>query len=165
MPTKAKEDFLSSFYADDTAYAASDTSRRNQRSFAGDCLQTTLIQLESFCAKWRIGLNASKTKLLLFKMDKTNAKHITTPNIYLRNELIEYEESVKFLGILFDRKLTFEEHIKDIVKRAFKRINLLKALKGRDWGASSEIILYTYRTYVRPLLEYSCILFAHAKSS
>ena len=45
------------------------------------------------------------------------------------------------------KKLIFEEHIKDIVKRAFKRINLLKALKGRDWGASSEIILYTYRTY------------------
>ena len=49
--------------------------------------------------------------------------------------------------------------------RARIRLNLLKALTGRSWGAKSEIILYTYRTFIRPLLEYGCILFAHADSS
>ena len=38
----------------------------------------------------------------------------------------------------------------------------MKALKGQTWGANPETILYSYRTYVRPLLEYSCILFANA---
>ena len=78
---------------------------------------------------------------------------------------MKYEETVKFLGVTFDRKLTFEEHILDIVRRAHKRMNLLKALKGTWWGATSETIMYTYRTYIRPILEYSCVLFAHASDS
>ena len=49
--------------------------------------------------------------------------------------------------------------------RAKKRLNLLKALRGQTWGASPETLLYSYRTYVRPLLEYSCILFAYSKDS
>ena len=82
--------------------------------------------------------------------------------MFLKKELLKYEENVKFLGITFDSQLTFETHIQDIAQRARKRLNLLKAIRGQKWGAKSEILLYTYRSFIRPLLEYSCILFAHA---
>ena len=42
-----------------------------------------------------------------------------------------------------------------------KRLNLLKALTGRKWGANTDTILYTYRTFIRPLIEYSAVLIAH----
>ena len=45
---------------------------------------------------------------------------------------------------------------------ATKRLNLLKALRGQSWGASPETLLYSYRTYVRPILEYGSILFCHS---
>ena len=41
-------------------------------------------------------------------------------------------------------------------------MNLLKALCGKTWGASPETILYTYRCYIRPILEYGSILFAYS---
>ena len=69
---------------------------------------------------------------------------------------------MKFLGVTFDEKLSFEEHIDIIRSKCNKRLNLLKALCGKTWGASPETILYTYRSYIRPNLEYSSILFAHA---
>ena len=46
-----------------------------------------------------------------------------------------------------------------------KRLNLLKALRGQSWGASPETLMYSFRTYIRPLLEYSCILFAHSNTN
>ena len=49
------------------------------------------------------------------------------------------------------------------MNRSKKRLNLLKALKGRTWGANPETILYTYKVFVRPILEYSCVLFAHVE--
>ena len=61
--------------------------------------------------------------------------------------------------------MNFHDHINDIVTRAKKRLNLLKALRGQSWGSSPETIFYSYRSYVRPLLEYSCILFAHSSDS
>ena len=33
------------------------------------------------------------------------------------------------------------------------------------WGASPEIILYSYRTYVRPILEYGSLLFANSSDT
>ena len=59
--------------------------------------------------------------------------------------------------------MTFEAHIEDIVSRCKKRLNLLKAIRGNSWGAHPTTIIYTYKAYIRPLLEYGCILFAHAK--
>ena len=41
-------------------------------------------------------------------------------------------------------------------------MNLLKAIKGKDWGANPDTILYTYKSYIRPIIEYGSILFAHA---
>ena len=46
-----------------------------------------------------------------------------------------------------------------------KRLNLLKALTGRKWGANSDTILYSYRTFIRPLIEYSAVLIAHTDQS
>ena len=43
-----------------------------------------------------------------------------------------------------------------------KRLNLLKALCGKSWGADAETIMYTYRTFIRPIIEYGAVLFAHA---
>ena len=87
------------------------------------------------------------------------------PRLWLRGELLKYEKSCKFLGVTFDSNHNFVEHINDIVTRAKKRLNLLKALRGQTWGASPETLLYSYRTYIRPLLEYSCILFSYSNDS
>ena len=36
---------------------------------------------------------------------------------------------------------------------------------GKDWGANTEIILYSYRTFIRPVLEYGAALYAYADQS
>ena len=41
----------------------------------------------------------------------------------------------------------------------------MKALRGQSWGANPTILLYTYKVFIRPLLEYDSILFAHCEES
>ena len=84
-----------------------------------------------------------------------------SPRLWLRKELIKYQKQIKFLGITFDEKLTFKPHIEDIVSRCKKRLNLLKAIRGTTWGAHPSTILYSYKVFIRPILEYGSILFAH----
>ena len=48
------------------------------------------------------------------------------------------------------------------MSRCRKRLNLIKALRGKSWGAHPQTLLYTYKVFIRPLLEYGCILFAHS---
>ena len=91
-----------------------------------------------------MGLNASKTKCLLFK--KANPK-ITQPNIYLQKELLKYEKHVKFLGIIFDENLTFEEHINEVYNKCQNRLNLLKSLTEK-LGEQAQILLFTLTVYL-----------------
>ena len=161
LPTKLSNEIMSSFYTDDICYSASDNNHKSRTIFAATHLQEILIELENFCSKWRIKLNPDKTVVLNSFNIKENDN---TPRLWLRGELLKYEKSCKFLGVTFDSNHSFTDHINDIVTRAKKRLNLLKALRGQSWGASPQTIIYSYRTYVRPLLEYSCILFSHTNN-
>ncbi len=57
----------------------------------------------------------------------------------------------KDLGVLIDDKLDFGKHIKDIVKKANRRLGLIK--KGFDC-LDKEMFMYLYPVLIRPLLEY-----------
>ena len=162
MPTKISEEILSSFYADDTSYAASDTQHKSRKNFVSGHLQTILNDLENFCKIWRITLNPGKTWCTNFFLKSSDNN---CPRLWLKGELLKYKKEAKFLGFTFDQNLSHKAHILDVVNRCKKRLNLLKAIQGKTWGASPSTILYTYKVYIRPLLEYGSILFAHASDS
>ena len=141
MPTVNSNEIISSFYADDTSYAASDTLHKRSKKFVADYLQPILTELEEFCSKWRMGLNPEKIFCLNFIL---NSKNKNTPRLWLKGNLINYEKQCKFLGIIFDENLTYKAHIDNIAARCQKRLNLLKAIKGKVWGANPNTIMYTY---------------------
>ena len=135
---------------------------KNRKVFVQDYLQPILTKLENFCSLWRIGLNPTKTWCVNFH-NRTSDDN--TPRLYLMGELLQYKKKCKFLGVTLDNKMSLKDHIEEIVSKCKKRLNLLKALCGKSWGATPETILYTYRCYIRPVLEYSSILFAYAEES
>ena len=159
MPTKISQEILSSFYADDTCYAASDSQHKSRKNFVSGYLQPILNDLEQFCNKWYIGLNPDKTFCMNFYL---NSLDNNTPRLWLMGNLLEYKKEYKFLGFTFNQNLSHKAHIQDVINRCNKRLNLLKAIKGKSWGASPSTIIYTYKVYIRPILEYGSILFAHS---
>ena len=56
----------------------------------------------------------------------------------------------KFLGLLFDSKLTFLPHIKMLRNKSLKALNILKFV-------SSTASLNLYRSLIRSKLDYGCI--------
>ena len=105
LPTEVTDRMISSFYADDSSYAASDHLHRSSKIFVTDLLQPILQKLETFCAKWRVGLNPNKTWCVNFHLTKDNNN---TPHLYLQGNILKYQKSFKFLGITFDQSLSFK---------------------------------------------------------
>ena len=50
-----------------------------------------------------------------------------------------YADEVKFLGMIFDSKLTWANHIDDLKLKVKKSLNLLKVIYGFDWGTDKKI--------------------------
>ena len=73
-------------------------------------IQYYLTDLESWCKKWKILLNPEKTKAINFYKSKLKKSRNNTKLQLYGKKLTSYKE-VKFLGVIFDQKLTFKKHI------------------------------------------------------
>ena len=88
------------------------------------------------------------------------------PVLHLYGSPIPVVEESKFLGSLFDRKLSFVPHIKYLKAKCLKALNLLKVLFYHTcWGADRTTLLKLYQSLVRSKLDYGCIIYGPARKS
>ena len=103
--------------------------------------------------QWLMKFNSSKTNYIMFS--KKNRNIIHNP-IILENQPVKCVKSLKHLGVIFDNKMNWSEHINTKFKEFGNRLNLLKRLPPY---VSPYVKLKIYTTYIRPILEYGSVLF------
>ena len=86
-----------------------------------------------------------------FSKSKTQCVHFCqlrklhdNPQLYLYGSLIPVVDEAKFLGVIFDRKLSFIPHIKYLKAKCLKALNLLKVLSHTSSGADRTVLLHLY---------------------
>ena len=94
---------------------------------------------ESWCAKWRIKLNQEKTKVIISSRSLLARK--AELNLTLYGEPLKIYPQVKFLGIIFYSKLTFQKHFEDILERCNNRYYRLRLLTNKKWGPSPATLI------------------------
>jgi hypothetical protein len=84
----------------------------------GRCLQTILIKLQKILndltkALDETGMKFSpdKTAVIIFSKKQVDTQNI--PKLTMYNKPIEYQDQTKYLGVIFDSKLTFKPHIQN----------------------------------------------------
>ena len=87
------------------------------------------------------------------------------PDIKLDGTSIKVADEAKFLGLVFDRRLTFRAHVKYPKTVCDKALNVLRVVGHTDWGADKVVLLRLYRALVRSKLDYGCIVYGSASRS
>ncbi|MFI5407494.1 MAG: reverse transcriptase domain-containing protein, partial [Nitrososphaerales archaeon] len=124
-------------------------------------LQEDLALIEKWCLRWGFTLNHSKTTAIVF----TKKKKLTNPVLFVNNTIIKVEQKCYFLGVYFDKQLTWNSHIQYICERAESRLNLMRCISGQSWEANKKILLMIYRSLIRSLMDYACMAFNFASQS
>ena len=106
----------------------------------------------------------SKTKTVCMHICQKRSLHLD-PQLFLDKSPIPVVEETKFLGVIFDRKLSFVPHLKYVKKRALKALNILKVIGNTEWGADRKVMLRIYRSLVKSKLDYGCIVYGSAHKS
>ena len=148
LPNSHHRQNSKSQFADDTALWAA--SKNVQ--FAAKLLRKDLPKLAKWCAKWRIKLNPEKTKVIIFSRSPLARKSESVLIPY--GERLKIYSQVKFLGITFDSKLTFQKHFEEILGRCNTRYHLVRLIVNKKRGPSPSTILQIYKQCVRPIFEY-----------
>ena len=105
-----------------------------------------------WCDKWRIKLNAEKSKVIIFS--RSNLGRKTELNLKLYGETLKVYPQVKFLGITYNSQLIFKQHFEDIMDRCNTRYHRLRLLANKKWGPSPSTSIQIYKQCVRSNFEY-----------
>lgn len=95
----------------------------------------------------RICINVEKTKYIIFSYKKK----IELPLIKMGNARIHETDSTKFLGILFDKHLTFKNHVNYISTKIAGNVGIIFKLNK---FLPSHVLNYLYFSLVHPYLYY-----------
>jgi hypothetical protein len=109
----------------------------------------SLEVLKSWATENNKMINKSKTIYQFFSLQHNN----TDFNLKIDNQLLQ-SASTKYLGVLFDNKLNWADHINKTVEKTNKRIRLMKRLAGTKWGSTQDTLKVYYNTYVKPIMNY-----------
>ena len=60
-----------------------------------------------------------------------------------------------FLGVTFDRTLSFTKHVSSLKAKFFSRLKALRCISASSWGPSKESFSVLYKSFLRSLLTYA----------
>ncbi len=136
-------------FADDTCIFKN--GKNNPEMAVG--INSDLNKISLWARKWKITINPTKTVSMLFtKKSKPNKNFV----IKLNNEIIKLSDHHKHLGLWLSSNLTWSKHINESACKARQRRGCIQRHKLRMNRKSLE---QCYISFIRPLLEYGCVLF------
>jgi hypothetical protein len=93
-------------------------------------IQTALNTLQKWAETWLVAVITTKTAYTIFSLSTNHQKTRLTQN----GKPLQQEQSPTCLGVTFDRRMTWRNHIEQATIRAKRRLSLMKRLSSRQWG-------------------------------
>jgi hypothetical protein len=99
-------------FADDTCRYATD----RKEGFIIRKLQRGLNSMETWCERWNIEINEDTAQEIYF----SRSSRPSESHLILNGRNIPFVNSVKYLGVFFDKKVTWRLHIEKIEAKVFR---------------------------------------------
>ncbi len=115
------------------------------------CLQNALDNLYLWCVEWRMLLNYDKCVVLHLGHSNSGYDYSINGHMLISSFVI------KDLGVIMSSNLRFTDHINSLCKKAYFRLHLINTC---FINRSSDFRVFLYKTYVRPILEYSSVVWS-----
>ena len=119
-------------------------------------LNADLKRLETYCHRWKLKLNQTKTVYTVF----SNSSRVADRSLPLKYEgqQLSKEQNPVYLGVTLDQRMTLQKHMTNVKEKASRRLNIVKRLASTTWGADKNTLRQLYLGYVRSSMEYNLAL-------
>jgi len=123
----------------------------------GQTLTKSIQSLTSWSRIHGFSFAPEKTKAIHF----TNVrKHDNLPHLTMMSQTIQYVTHTKFLGLIFDTKLKWLKHIKELKEQCVKKLQILKYLSGVKWGGDRRTLKNLHRALILSKIDYGVEVYA-----
>ena len=104
---------------------------------------------------WKLLFNPDPSRPAQEMLFLTKKKLRTHPTIKLNNIQVERTSYQKHLGILFDEKMNFKQHVYNAIIKVNKGISVIKKLR---YSLPRKSLLIMYKVFLTPLFDYGNII-------
>ena len=136
-------------FADDTTITLTD-SNFNRLT---DTANVELRELRDWTYANKLSLNVDKTSSIIFS--NRRYFHSESSSLFLCNDKIKYASSCKFLGVIIDSNLSFNDHIRHISSKISKSVGIFRILQRY---LPKNVLLNIYYSLIYPYLTYANII-------
>ena len=107
--------------------------------------------MESFCEKWGMEVNLVKTKVIVFR----NGGKLSSKEKFIYNEkTIDIVTHYKYLGVVFNSRLTRGHAIKELAGKANKAVSMIRRAMWKLSVFEHEALFEIFNSLVVPILCY-----------
>ncbi len=135
-------------YADDIAVWA----RSKSPKIAAKLVQESLDAFWLWSCKWRWRVNPSKCQAITF----CRRRHIPRERLTIGNQIIEYHEQAKYLGIIMDRRLTWLPQVNHILECSRRSMGAVRSVCYHNRGPTNDTVMTVYRAMIESKILYGC---------
>ena len=109
-----------------------------------------LNRVSVWCNLWGMKLNASKTKTMLVSRSSTVHPQLTP--LTLDGTVLKESADLVILGVTFNAKMTFENHLRSVSSAAAQRLDIIR----KSWQVFHDrsLLVRSFWSFVLPVLEY-----------
>ena len=118
-----------------------------------EATQEALFRLERWSEYWCLPLNPSKCEASFFSVDPHQVN--LQPNLLIFDFPLSFNPTPTFLGVTFDRTLSFSKHVSSLKAKFFSRLKALRCISASSWGLSKESLSVLHKSFLWPLLTYA----------
>ncbi|XP_043480278.1 uncharacterized protein LOC122509979 [Leptopilina heterotoma] len=119
----------------------------------------TILDLTPWLAEVGLSISPGKSQLTIFTRSNENFENCF---IEIENSTVTAQSELTYLGIILDRKLGWQKHVREISQKATKTLNVIKSMSRISWGASPSSLLTVFKGLTRSHLEWGSQFFAES---
>ncbi|KAK7101869.1 hypothetical protein V1264_020184 [Littorina saxatilis] len=104
-------------------------------------MQLALEKVAAWADNWCVTINRDKTTATLF----TLSAKVQPGRLTLGDTPLKFEDQQTYLGVTYDKRMTWKHHIMNAEAKARRKLNIMKKLAGSQWGANEKILKTVYQ--------------------
>ena len=146
-----------SLYVDDFAIWVTGSSPAEVTAILQPALDAVVLHTE------RLGfrISCSKSVGIVF----SRRRHPPQVPLTLGRSPLRFVNETRFLGLIFDRRMTWRPHIEDLVRRCTPILAMFSKLSRHHWGADRKTLLSLHRSLLLSKIDYGAHIYGSASKS
>ena len=122
-------------------------------------MQRVIDELVAWGETCNLRFNPDKTVMVGFTR---GWKRKFTQPVFMRGQPLKFADTVKYLGLLLDKRLSWRPHILEKVALCKQFLIKMSNIAHTTWGPKPKLMRWMYRCVVRPKITYGAIVWGFA---